>query len=161
MSERIVGLPAIIPPQCRILILGSMPGVKSLLKQEYYGNPQNQFWTILFELLSEPFSSDYSKRKQLLAKYRIGLWDVIGSCVREGSSDSAILAEAINDIPKLLKQYPTLKAIFFDGLKSSQLFKKHFPHLDVHAEYLPSTSGLNTQPIVFKKEQWKKLLKFI
>jgi len=40
----------VIDSDCDMLILGTMPGVHSLKKQQYYGNKQNLFWKIIFSM---------------------------------------------------------------------------------------------------------------
>ena len=83
----------------RLLILGSMPGVRSLQLQQYYGHPQNRFWPLLALLLGyEKVPDAYAEKKQMLLDNRIALWDVLGYCQREGSLDSDITGEQPNDL---------------------------------------------------------------
>ena len=89
-----------------ILILGTMPGTKSLELQQYYGHPQNNFWRFIFEIVHEDFSVDYEARKSVLLKNNIALWDVLQFCDRIGSLDSAIKNEISNDFEIFLKNHP-------------------------------------------------------
>ena len=91
--------PPIVDQHCRVLILGTMPGIRSLELQQYYGHPGNHFWRILFRLFDEPFTTDYAQRIDLLHRHHIALWDVLSHCEGEGSADTAIrneIAKSIN-----------------------------------------------------------------
>ena len=88
-----IGLKPNIDKDCRALILGSMPGVKSLEAQQYYAHPQNRFWPMMAHLLGEALPSAYEEKLAMLLRHHIALWDSIGSCEREGSLDSAIRNE--------------------------------------------------------------------
>ena len=88
--QKISSFPPIINNESKILILGSIPGIKSLEMQQYYAHPQNKFWKIIFDLFSEDFTTDYSERIKILEKYHVALWDVIDTCERKGSLDSEI-----------------------------------------------------------------------
>jgi hypoxanthine-DNA glycosylase len=85
--QRISSFPPVISKRSKILILGSIPGAKSLEMRQYYAHPQNRFWKIIFELLNENFTTDYSEKIKILKKHHIALWDVIDSCERKGSLD--------------------------------------------------------------------------
>jgi hypoxanthine-DNA glycosylase len=130
-----------------ILILGSMPGVKSLEEQQYYAHPQNRFWKVMGCICNEPklYEFDYENKLKTLLKNNISLWDMISSCKREGSLDSDIQNEKPNDIRNLLKIYPNIKTICLNGNKAYSAFKKHFP--DLLGKYtcykMPSTSPAN------------------
>ena len=108
----------IINEKSSILILGSMPGLESLRKGEYYGYPRNAFWRIMFSLLGEMPTEDYSAKKRMLLARGIALWDVIGSCEREGSLDSAIKNIRPNYFAGLYKKYPNIKHVFFQRRES-------------------------------------------
>ena len=120
----------------RILILGSMPGEKSLAAQQYYAHPQNAFWKIMQTITNIPFDADYQRRTAGLLAKGIALWDVLASCQREGSLDSNIEASSIqiNDFQRLFEQLPQLKLIALNGGKAFQLFERHI----VKAGLLPS-----------------------
>ena len=60
--QKISSFPPIINNESKILILGSIPGIKSLEMKQYYAHPQNKFWKIIFDLFSEDFTTDYSER---------------------------------------------------------------------------------------------------
>jgi len=142
--------PASIDANCRILILGSMPGEASLQQQQYYAHPQNRFWPMICNILnSSTVPSSYENRLKLLLDHNIGLWDSLAFCERSGSLDSAIKKEQPNDFPALFKNYPQIKKICFNGGKAFQSFKKHHKDLlqDTKKEFiaLPSTSPANAR----------------
>ncbi|MCU7614051.1 DNA-deoxyinosine glycosylase [Chryseobacterium sp. GMJ5] len=162
MQNRISSFPPIIDENSRILILGSIPGVKSLEKQQYYGHPQNKFWKIIFELVNEKFTEDYAEKINILKKHTIALWDVIDSCERKGSLDSEIKNEEANQIKELLEEYPNIKAIFCNGGKSyKNLLKIVGKNYKIPIFSLPSTSPLHTISFEKKLEEWKKILEYI
>lgn len=140
-----------------VLILGTMPGTKSLELNQYYGHKQNNFWKFMFEILNEEFSNDYEKRKELLQKNKIALWDVLQFCDRVGSLDSAIKNEIANDFERFLETHPNIKTILFNGQKAAAFFKKYV-HLkkEYHLITLPSSSPANaSQSFRSKLEEWK------
>lgn len=158
MSDRISSFPPIIDRSSRILILGSIPGVKSLEKQQYYAHPQNKFWKIIFELLNEDFTDDYSKKIEVIKKHHIGLWDVIDSCERKGSLDSEIRNEEANRIEELLENHSNIKAIFCNGGKSFKNLQKILgKNYKIPVFLLPSTSPLHTVSFEKKLEEWRKI----
>ena len=122
--QKISSFPPIIDKESKILILGSIPGVKSLEMQQYYAHPQNKFWKIIFELFNEKFTKDYDERIKILEKHHIALWDVIDTCERKGSLDSEIRNEEANKIEELLQNFPNIKAIFCNGQKSHKNLQK-------------------------------------
>lgn len=155
----------IIDSNCKVLILGTIPGVKSLQKKEYYGHERNAFWKIIYSLFNQELSSDYSTKKAFLIKHNIALWDVLKSCHREGSSDSNIKNSIPNDINGLLKKYPNIKAIFFNGETAQKLFNgfisKNLENTNISFKTLPSTSPANTKKIEQKLDKWKEILLII
>ena len=154
--NRISSFPPIVDKSSKILILGSVPGVKSLQMQQYYAHPQNNFWKLLFHLVDTEFSSDYHTRLQLLKKHRIALWDVIESCERKGSKDTDIKSEIDNDIQELINSHPNIKIIFCNGQKSyKNLLKVVGKNFIIPIVVLPSTSPLHTIKFEEKLEQWK------
>lgn len=138
----IYGFPPVIGENPKILILGSMPSVTSLEKSEYYGFKHNRFWKIIGSYFSCTFTS-YTDKLNCIQKHSILLWDVISCCEREGSLDSDIKKEVVNDIESLMNKYPTIQCVLCNGKKSYDLYKKHFSHLKVEVICLPSTSNAN------------------
>ena len=162
MQNRISSFPPFIDYQSKILILGSIPGVKSLEKQQYYAHPQNKFWKIIFELFNEEFTGDYAERIAVLKKNHIALWDVIDSCERKGSLDSEIKNEEANQIAELLEQYPNIQAIFCNGGKSYKNLQKLLgKNFKIPIYLLPSTSPVHTISFERKFDYWKKILEQI
>ena len=125
----------------RILILGSMPSVKSLELNQYYAHPQNRFWRVMFAVFGAEFSTDYETRKRLILSGGVALWDTIGECERLGSMDCDIKNARPNDIRGLLNKYPSISRIAANGSKSAETLKKFFP--DLPFTRLPSTSPAN------------------
>ncbi|WP_321433495.1 DNA-deoxyinosine glycosylase [Trichococcus flocculiformis] len=166
-SDKLYSMAPVIDPDAKVLILGSMPGAKSLEAQHYYGNPRNHFWEIIFSLLGKEDPVTYEDRLSLLKKHHIALWDVIHSCYREGSLDSAIKEEQPNDLKTLLREHPQIKAIAFNGGKAYRSYKKHFG-LDEHSGLvylpLPSTSpmrGKHVKSLPEKLEAWSVLNEYL
>lgn len=152
----------IIDKESKILILGSIPGVKSLEMQQYYAHPQNKFWKIIFELFNEKFTTDYDERIKILEKHHIALWDVIDTCERKGSLDSEIRNEEANDIQQLLQNYPSIKAIFCNGQKSFKNLQKIMgKECAIPIFVLPSTSPLHTISFEKKLREWEILKSFL
>jgi len=133
-----------------------MPSVQSLAANQYYGNPRNAFWKIIFTLFNTPFSADYEQRKNVLLENRIALWDVLEACVRPGSLDSAIEQEVPNDFNSFLKAHPNIKHIYFNGQKAAAYFKKYIKlENDYQLTTLPSTSPANAgKSFEAKLKEW-------
>jgi len=147
----------ITPDNAKILILGTMPGTKSLELNQYYGHKQNNFWKFMFEILKEKFSTDYETRTALLIKNKIALWDVLQFCDREGSLDSAIKNECANDFETFLEKHSNINTILFNGQKAAAFFKKYV-HLKKQYSLitLPSSSPANaSKTFESKLEEWK------
>jgi hypoxanthine-DNA glycosylase len=142
----LTGLPPLVSPQTRLLVLGSFPGVASLAAQQYYGHPQNQFWKILQAIWPSspcPVGVDsYQNRSEWLLARKLGLWDVYAACEREGSLDSAIRQPVVNDFAGLLRLCPRLEAIAHNGGESFK-HARHTSLLGLPVYKLPSTSPAN------------------
>jgi TDG/mug DNA glycosylase family protein len=153
------GFPAVLDDATRILILGSFPGEASLAAQQYYAHPRNQFWRLLSAVLGEDlFVLLYEKRLIRLLAHRIGLWDVIALCEREGSLDTAIRRAQANDFAMLKHQCPELVRICFNG-KTSGKFERQFADAGFETLVLPSSSPANAQLSFDEKlAVWKNII---
>lgn len=147
---QIYSFPPIESRPSRILILGTMPGKVSLRERQYYAHPQNAFWRIMGEILGFDPASPYHARVAAVQFAGIAIWDVLRSCVRPSSLDSAINASSVvpNDFPAFLAEHPQIQRICFNGAKAEALYMKHVrPRLaanpDVQHLRLPSTSPAN------------------
>lgn len=126
-----------------ILILGTLPSVKSRENNFYYGHKQNRFWKVLATLLKEPVPDTIEEKKAMLLAHRIALWDVIQSCDIKGSSDSSIKNVQPTDIGMILEK-TNVTQIYANGNKAGQLYKRYqFPVTGIEAMVLPSTSPAN------------------
>jgi len=140
--------PPIARKDAETLILGSLPGRRSLEEQQYYAHPQNAFWKLMAAIFETEPTSDYDARIRLLLRQRIALWDVFAAAERPGSLDSDIVhatAEA-NDFREFLRAHRKIRRVFFNGKKAEEIFRRRvlpriaaeFP--DITYEGLPSTS---------------------
>ncbi|WP_295857249.1 DNA-deoxyinosine glycosylase [uncultured Xylophilus sp.] len=137
---RLVGLPPVVSPATRLLVLGSFPGARSLAEQQYYAHPRNQFWRILSLLWNEDLVAlPYADRLAHLQARGLGLWDVYASCERQGSLDTAIRAPQVNDFAGLARCCPLLEAVAHNGGESFR-HARHSATLAVSVHRLPSTS---------------------
>lgn len=143
---RLFCLPPVVSSATRLLILGSFPGVASLAARQYYGHPQNHFWRILQAFWPsthrEMVIDSYESRIEWLLDHGLGLWDVYGSCERQGSLDSAIRNPEVNDFARLAARCQALRAIAHNGGESyKQAGQLTLPGVLIHR--LPSTSPAN------------------
>ena len=142
--SHIHSFPPVSSADARVLILGSMPGKKSLQEKQYYALPQNAFWKIMGELAGAYPDLPYEKRLDALKDSGIALWDVLASCVRESSLDAHIRKESANDFASFFAQHPHITHVFFNGAKAEQCFKKFVqckqPLPPLEFRRLPSTS---------------------
>ena len=142
----------------KILILGTMPSVKSREVGFYYCHPQNRFWKVLAFLYQEDMPATILEKKQLLKKHHIALWDVLASCSIEGSSDQSIRNPICNDIYHLLKN-SSIEKVYTTGQKAYELYQKYcYPKTKMEAILLPSTSPAN---VAFSIEQLIKAYSII
>ncbi len=107
----------------RLLILGSMPGVESLRRQQYYAHPRNAFWFIMGELFGAAPELAYAERLQRLTDEGVALWDVLKHCQRAGSLDSNIKEAVANDFDGFFAAHPGIEKICFNGRKAFELFR--------------------------------------
>ncbi|MGH6634567.1 DNA-deoxyinosine glycosylase [Sphingopyxis sp.] len=150
-----------IAPDTRLLVLGSLPGVRSLAEQQYYAHPTNQFWRLLGEVVGRPLADlPYAEKLVLLRAAKVGLWDVIRSAERHMSSDSLIREAEAHDLAALIADLPDLRMIAFNGGKAAVIGRKQLPALtDVVVIDLPSSSAANTSGYAAKLEWWLTLRK--
>lgn len=160
------------PPQigahCRVLVLGTVPSVRSLELRQSYGHAQNLFWPFMGELFGARPELAYAERVARLHACGIGIWDVLERCERRGSLDSDIVVESEvpNDIPGLLARETEIAAIALNGAKALQVFRRRIaPRIDAarlpspRILAMPSTSPANASiPRATKLERWRELL---
>lgn len=145
--------------QSEILILGSLPSVKSRENQFYYGHPQNRFWKVLAALLQCDIPETIAEKKEMLLSHHIAIWDVIKQCDIIGSSDNSIKNVIANDMNEIL-EHANIKAIYANGNKAYELYKKHcYPMCQRDIIKLPSTSPANAAYQLPKlTTTWKTIL---
>lgn len=154
----------VIDERSRVLILGSMPGVESLEKQQYYANPRNQFWKIIYSLFAVEPSQTYEERVSFIKSKEIALWDVIENCYREGSLDSNIREEHVNDVKGLIKAYPNIETVMFNGAKAYDTYKKRIGFdaiSNLTFQRLTSSSPANTKKYEEKLREWSIIRNFL
>ena len=161
MSKRKYSFPPVVDDHAEFLILGSMPGERSLQEQQYYAHPQNLFWPFMQELFAIERSLPYQERLQALQNNRIALWDVMQHCERRGSLDSDIKHEAPNDFGAFLTAHPRIRKIGFNGQKAFRTFSKHVlllhPAFEAMCTRLPSTSPAHASvPRSVKLGYWRQ-----
>ena len=161
------GFPPSIDKNTKIVIFGTFPGEDSLRKKQYYGHKQNQFWKLLSSVIDKDLvTMDYNDRLNTLLKHHIGIWDVIESCERKGSSDTEIVNEELNDFSRLRK-YKSIKLLCFNGKNQEKYLKKHKNDLskilpNIKTIALPSTSPAHAlKSFKEKLEDWKEIKKCI
>jgi len=140
-----------------------MPGEASLRRKQYYAHPQNQFWTFMEALFEIRRASPYQARVRALKARRIALWDVLQSCVREGSLDASIGAEVANDFTDFFRTHDAITHVFFNGAKAEACYRRHVgPQAGATLRFarLPSTSPAHAALSGARKlAAWRAILK--
>lgn len=160
MTDVLLGLPPLIGPGARLLICGNMPSVMSLASGEYYGNPRNAFWRITAEVVGFDAAAPYPARVAALLDRGIAVWDVLRSCVRQGSLDSAVRPESMvpNDFAAFLERNPTIERMVFNGAAAETNYRRLVGPTDVPTQRLPSTSPAQTMRYADKLAAWRTAL---
>jgi hypoxanthine-DNA glycosylase len=157
----------IASPQAQTLILGSLPGRKSLEMQQYYAHPQNAFWKLIAATFGAESSLPYTRKVKILTAHRIALWDVLAAAERPGSLDSAIIqiSAQANDFASFYRAHPRIRRVLFNGRKAEELYRRFVLPASsaevagLHYVSMPSTSPAHAGMTFAKKlERWRKEL---
>lgn len=159
---------AIHRKDARILILGSLPGKRSIAEQQYYAHPRNAFWSIMEAVTGVSASRPYADRLDAALNARIALWDVVAEAVRPGSLDSSILKDTVhfNPIDDLLFSLPRIEKVILNGGEAARLFKragfdKFCQGQNIEWVHLPSTSPAHASlSLEGKRERWLSEFEF-
>lgn len=158
-GARLHGLPAVLAPGVRRVILGSFPSEASLAARQYYGHPTNQFWPLLSCVLVEPLVQlPYAERLRRLLQRGIGLWDVVAACEREGSLDASIREPRHNDLTLLQSLAPDLRSVVLNG-RTAGRFAPVLAGQGYAVYVVPSSSAAHAgRSFDQKLELWRRAL---
>jgi TDG/mug DNA glycosylase family protein len=167
-APRLSGLAPIFPDHMTTVVLGSLPGNRSLRDAQYYAHPRNAFWPIMAHCFGWPSTLSYQERLDRLGAQGIGLWDVIEQAHRSGSLDSAIASTGLqaNPLAQLITERPALTRLCFNGNMAYQVFHRSvLPNIDplrwasIQVHQLPSTSPAHAAMAFDQKATlWQKAL---
>jgi hypoxanthine-DNA glycosylase len=149
--------------RCRVLVLGSFPGVQSLRERRYYANPRNQFWALMTSVVGvDLVALDYDDRLAALIARGVGLWDVVATAQRKGSLDSALRNIEPRNLRILIDGLPELRALAFNGAAACAVGQKQLgADLAIRRICLPSSSPAHTIGVAMKTTAWHKLAEFL
>lgn len=168
--RRSTGFEPIAAADARLLILGSLPGQRSLELQQYYGQPRNAFWSILAVITGVAADASYEARTAGLIAARIAVWDVIAAARREGSLDSRIERESVrvNDFGSFFARHPLIERVLFNGKTAEALYRRRVlpvlaqRHRAIELLVLPSTSPANAAaPLPARRAAWEWAIRAI
>ena len=160
------GFPPVADSAAHTLVLGSLPGRRSLQAREYYAHPRNAFWTIIARLFGISSPLPYTERLKILTEHGIALWDVLAAAERPGSLDGPIVHATArpNDFAAFYRSHPHIRCVFFNGRKAEVLYRRWvLPALPAAAgvlrhECLPSTSPAYAgMALAEKLERWSRI----
>jgi hypoxanthine-DNA glycosylase len=145
-STIVEGFPPLMCHEPRVLILGTIPGEKSISANEYYCDNRNRMWKMLAELATQKLPTNYSEKKVLLEQLHVVLWDYYQSVERTNSTDKGILKGTPNDIVGFIRKNPTITKIAINGYKKNNMFGEKLQNQfgqSIKVFRLPETSGSN------------------
>ena len=162
---RCVGFAPVSRADARVLVLGTLPSVESLRRQQYYAKTQNAFWKIMADLTGVAPDASYDLRLESLKDAGVALWDVCAAARREGSLDADIRETIPNDFAGFFRAHPSIKLIGFNGQAAAKLFRQHVaPSLPEAARKIPGVTLPSTSPahasINFERKRalWREAL---
>jgi hypoxanthine-DNA glycosylase len=159
---RKASFPPVVDARTRVLVLGSLPGERSLAERRYYAHPQNQFWRLVGGAIGADLAAlPYDQRLAALLARGIGLWDVVASARRTGSGDAAIAEATANDLPGLIDRLPHLRAVAFNGGKAAAIGRPLLAGRPLALLALPSSSPLHTIGLAAKQPAWMALADYL
>jgi len=164
MDPRKRSFPPVVDSGVRLLILGSLPGERSLAERRYYAHPQNQFWYLISAAIDRDLAPlPYADRLTTLLQCHVGLWDVVASAHRTGSTDAAMRDVERHDIAALADILPHLRAIAFNGGTALKHGVKQLGPAGGRFTIvpLPSSSPLHTVGLEAKLPQWSALRTYL
>ena len=155
--------PPVVAPDTRVLVLGSLPGERSLAEQRYYAHPQNRFWHLIGKVIGRDLGPlDYEARLQALLAAKVGLWDTVGSAHRRGSLDAAIREAEHNPLVDLAASLPELRAVGFNGGTSARIGMPQLAGSGLALVPLPSSSpAYAAMPYAEKARLWRQIGEFL
>ena len=155
------GLPPLLAPDARVLILGSFPSEASLAARQYYAHPRNHFWHVLSALLNEPLvQMSYPARTARVRLHGIAIWDTIVACERKGSLDAAIRNAERGEIARIRRVARGLRAVCFNGGTAARV-EPAWRDEGFATLVLPSTSPAYTLPLARKVDAWRALTEYL
>ena len=150
-------------PDTRLIVLGSLPGARSLAEGRYYANPLNQFWRLIGGVIGRDLGPlGYEARLEVLLEAGIGLWDTIAAATREGSLDADIRLHEASDLDALRAAHPGLRALAFNGRKAAAIGRRQLADAaGIGLVDLPSSSPAYTLAFAKKLEAWLALRAYL
>jgi double-stranded uracil-DNA glycosylase len=153
----------VVAPDTRVLILGSLPGERSLAAGRYYAHPQNQFWRLVGSAIGRELEAlAYDARLEVLLAARIGLWDTVASATRTSSLDAAIREAEHNPLGEFVATLPDLRAVAFNGATSARIGMAALAGRALALLPLPSSSpAYAAMPFAEKRRLWAAIGEFL
>jgi hypoxanthine-DNA glycosylase len=160
---RKASFPPVVALDTRVLVLGSLPGEKSLAQRRYYAHPQNRFWHLIGKAIGQELGPlGYEERLAALLRAKVGLWDTVASAQRIGSLDAAIREAAHNPLAELAASLPELRAVGFNGKTSARIGMPQLAGTALALVPLPSSSPAHASMRLAEKEKlWSRLADFL
>ena len=157
------GFDAVADANTRVLVLGSLPGQKSLTQRRYYAHPSNHLWRLLGPVIgTDLVALDYDSRLAALLRARVGLWDVLGSAERLGSLDMAIRNPNVRDLGAMIATLPNLRAVAFNGGTALRHGRRQFGAANgIPVIALPSSSAAHTVGLAAKQVAWDQIRTYL
>ncbi|HYD26014.1 MAG TPA: DNA-deoxyinosine glycosylase [Croceibacterium sp.] len=160
---RKASFPPVVAPDTCVLVLGSLPGERSLAAGRYYAHPRNRFWHLIGGVIGrelEPLG--YEARLAALLEARVGLWDTVASAHRAGSLDAAIREAEPNPLAALAASLPGLRAVGFNGGTAARIGMPPLAGCGLALVRLPSSSPAHAgMPLAEKEKLWSGLREFL